>query len=247
MTVLEPLNAVVERGIALHKLIRLVVHGLGGEGYLNFIGNEFGHPEWLDFPRAGNNESYHHARRQWNLVDDQNLFYKYMNEFDKAMNMLEEKFNWLNTEMKFAAERYHEDDKTICFERAGLIFCFNFHPLKSHTDHWVGIDFAGEYKIVLDSDWPEFGGFNRRDRNITSHSFREEHVGKRCHIKTYLPCRTAVVFERVGSSANMEDLPPLEENLKNNVENTSSSLQSCEALGTKSEMNLNEEIPVHFL
>ena len=131
--------------------------------------------------------------------------------------------------------------QTICFERAGLIFCFNFHPLKSHTDHWVGIDFAGEYKIVLDSDWPEFGGFNRRDRNITSHSFREEHVGKRCHIKTYLPCRTAVVFERVGSSANMEDLPPLEENLKNNVTNNSALLQ------TKSETNLNEDIPAYFL
>ena len=79
-------NDIVDRGIALHKMIRLIVHGMGGEGYLNFMGNEFGHPEWLDFPRAGNNSSYQHARRQWNLPDDENLKYKFMNAFDAAMN-----------------------------------------------------------------------------------------------------------------------------------------------------------------
>merc|ERR1711892_400611 len=138
MSISQPMNAVVDRGIALHKMIRLVVHGLGGEGYLNFIGNEFGHPEWLDFPRAGNNESYQHARRQWNLVDDPNLAYKFMNEFDKAMNMLEEKHGWLDIAMGFAAERYHEEDKTITFERAGLVFCFNFHPSNSYSSYKVG-------------------------------------------------------------------------------------------------------------
>ena len=70
MSVLRPMSPVVERGVALHKMIRLVTHAMGGEGYLNFIGNEFGHPEWLDFPREGNGDSYMYARRQWNLVDD---------------------------------------------------------------------------------------------------------------------------------------------------------------------------------
>ena len=109
MSALHPANDIVNRGMALHKMIRLLVHGMGGdgylnfksigifwfhefflsisgEGYLNFIGNEFGHPEWLDFPRAGNNSSYHYARRQWNLVDDESLRYKFLNKFDAAMN-----------------------------------------------------------------------------------------------------------------------------------------------------------------
>jgi len=256
MTTLQPMNAVVDRGISLHKMIRLVVHGMGGEGYLNFIGNEFGHPEWLDFPRAGNNESYQHARRQWNLVDDQNLVYKFMNEFDMAMNLLEEKHGWLHTAMGFAAERYHEEDKTISFERAGLVFCFNFHPSKSHTDYMVGLDQAGEYRIVLDSDWPEFGGHNRRERGVTCHTYKEGHVGKRCHMKTYLPCRTAVVFERVGTSANMEDLVPEKQEPVNNESREArkfvpsskpapGTTQTCQRLRTMSEMN--DEIPAHFL
>jgi len=206
MSVFKPMSAVVERGISLHKMIRLVVHGMGGEGYLNFIGNEFGHPEWLDFPRAGNGESFQHARRQWILVDDQNLVYKFMNQFDRAMNMLEEQHGWLAADMGFATERYHEDDKTITFTRAGLVFCFNFHPSNSYTSYKVGIDQPGEYKIVLDSDWSEFGGHNRRDRSTTCHTYSEEHVGKKCHMLTYLPTRTAVVLERVGSSDHMEDI-----------------------------------------
>ncbi|KAF0990081.1 hypothetical protein HZS_5755 [Henneguya salminicola] len=70
MSFLEPKNLIIDRGIALHKMIRLITMGLGGEAYLTFMGNEFGHPEWLDFPRAGNNNSYHHARRQWHLVHE---------------------------------------------------------------------------------------------------------------------------------------------------------------------------------
>ncbi len=91
MSLLTPANSIVDRGMALHKVFRLLVHGLGGEGYLNFIGNEFGHPEWLDFPRAGNNSSYHYARRQFNLVDDANLRYRFLYEFDAALNRAEAK------------------------------------------------------------------------------------------------------------------------------------------------------------
>lgn len=93
-TMSEP-SLIIDRGIALHKMIRLLTHSLGGEAYLNFMGNEFGHPEWLDFPRVGNNDSYHYARRQWNLVDDQLLKYKYLNEFDRAMNLADDKYQWL--------------------------------------------------------------------------------------------------------------------------------------------------------
>ncbi len=96
MSDLTPLTHVVDRGLALHKLIRLLTYGLGGEGWLNFMGNEFGHPEWLDFPRVGNNESYAYARRQYNLVDDGLLRYKYLNRFDAAMNRLENEYKWLS-------------------------------------------------------------------------------------------------------------------------------------------------------
>jgi 1,4-alpha-glucan branching enzyme len=78
-------------------MIRLITHGLGGEGWLCFEGNEFGHPEWLDFPRAGNNSSFHYARRQWNVVDDKLLRYQFLNEFDAAMQHLEEKYGWLHS------------------------------------------------------------------------------------------------------------------------------------------------------
>lgn len=91
-------SLIIDRGIAMHKVIRLITNALGGEAYLNFMGNEFGHPEWLDFPRQGNNDSYHYARRQWNLVDDDLLKYKFLNEFDRAMNVTEEKYGWLHSE-----------------------------------------------------------------------------------------------------------------------------------------------------
>ncbi|GCB78365.1 hypothetical protein scyTo_0016814, partial [Scyliorhinus torazame] len=95
MSIMSPLTVVVDRGIQLHKMIRLITHALGGEGYLNFIGNEFGHPEWLDFPRIGNNESYHYARRQFNLLDNHLLRYCQLNTFDTDMNNVEEKYGWL--------------------------------------------------------------------------------------------------------------------------------------------------------
>lgn len=100
MSKMTPLTPIIDRGLALHKVIRLLTHSLGGESWLNFMGNEFGHPEWLDFPRIGNNESYHHARRQWNLVDDDLLRYKFLNNFDREMNLLEEKYKWLSSQSK---------------------------------------------------------------------------------------------------------------------------------------------------
>lgn len=163
MSTLSPPSLIIDRGIALHKMIRLITHGLGGEAYLNFMGNEFGHPEWLDFPRAGNNNSYHYARRQWNLIHDDLLKYKFLNEWDKAMNFAEEKYGWLASHPAYVSWK-HESDKVIAFERAGVVFVFNFHPNKSFVDYPVGVDCGGRYGIILNSDAPQFGGFDRVDQ-----------------------------------------------------------------------------------
>lgn len=131
-------NLIIDRGIALHKMIRLITNGLGGEAYLNFIGNEFGHPEWLDFPRIGNNESFHYARRQWSLIENDSLKYKFLNNWDRAMNFAEEKHGWLSDNDAGYVSWKHNDDKVIAFERCGLVFVFNFHCNKSFTDYKIG-------------------------------------------------------------------------------------------------------------
>ncbi|KAK3487028.1 alpha-glucan branching enzyme [Neurospora crassa] len=162
MSILTPLTPVIDRGMALHKMIRLLTHSLGGEGYLNFEGNEFGHPEWLDFPREGNQNSFWYARRQLNLTEDGLLRYQYLNNFDRSMNLTEDKYGWLHAPQAYISLK-HEGDKVIVFERAGLVFVFNFHPSNSYTDYRIGIEQAGTYRIVLDSDTKEHGGFNRLD------------------------------------------------------------------------------------
>lgn len=197
MSTLSEPSLVIDRGIALHKMIRLITHALGGEAYLNFMGNEFGHPEWLDFPRAGNNDSYHYARRQWNLVDDKLLKYKFLNEFDRAMNELEDKYGWLHADPAYVSWK-HESDKVITFERAGLVFVFNFHPTQSFTDYSVGTNWAGTYQPVLSSDDELFGGHNRIDRNCKHFSSPHGFAGRQHHFKVYTPSRTAVVYARVS-------------------------------------------------
>ncbi|VDM06929.1 unnamed protein product [Wuchereria bancrofti] len=197
MSVTSPLTPIIERGIALHKMIRLITYGLGGEAWLNFIGNEFGHPEWLDFPRVGNNESFCYCRRQWNLVDDELLRYKYLNNFDRAMNQLEQKHLFLSHGPAYTSWK-HQDDKVIAFERAGLLFIFNFHTHKSFSDYKIGIEVAGEYALALSTDDSEFGGFNRLDKNQHYFTFPEGYAGRRNHLFVYIPCRVAIVLEKVG-------------------------------------------------
>jgi len=162
MSDLTPLTPIIDRGLALHKMIRLLVSTLGGEAYLNFEGNEFGHPEWMDFPREGNGNSFAHARRQFNLIDDPLLRYKYLNEFDVAMNWLEDQHKWLSSPQAYVSLK-NENDKVIVFERAGLLFIFNFHSNQSFTDYRVGVDTPGEYKVALSSDESRFGGHDRID------------------------------------------------------------------------------------
>ncbi|KAF8529085.1 glycoside hydrolase family 13 protein [Hysterangium stoloniferum] len=195
MSDLTPLTPIIERGMALHKLIRFLCHSLGGEGYLNFEGNEFGHPEWLDFPREGNNNSFHYARRQWNILDDALLRYQYLNNFDEAMNKLEEKFHWLSAPPAYVSLK-HEKDKVIVFERAGLLFVFNFHPSESFADYRVGVEEPGEYHVVLSSDEKHFGGFERIDRTTKFFTTPMEWNGRKNWVQVYIPTRTALVLAK---------------------------------------------------
>jgi len=192
MAVLSVFTPVIERGLSLHKMIRLITHGLGGEGYLNFEGNEFGHPEWLDFPRDGNDNSYWYARRQFNLPDDDMLRYKFLNDFDSSMQWTEEKYGWLHSDQAYVSLK-NELDKVIVFERAGLLWIFNFHPTQSFTDYRVGVQVAGTYQTILDTDNPAFGGFGRNVKGTRFFTTPFEWNGRKNFIQTYLPTRTAIV------------------------------------------------------
>ncbi|KAG9236137.1 alpha-glucan branching enzyme [Amylocarpus encephaloides] len=167
MSTLTEFTPVIERGMALHKMIRLLTHALGGEGYLNFQGNEFGHPEWLDFPRAGNDNSFWYARRQFNLTEDRLLRYQFLNEFDSGMNLTEGKYGWLHTPQAYVSLK-NESDKVIVFERAGLVFAFNFNPTQSFADYRIGVEQAGTYRLVLNSDSKSYGGFERIDSDTSA-------------------------------------------------------------------------------
>ncbi|KAJ9193916.1 CAZyme family GH13 [Paecilomyces variotii] len=193
MSVLSPLTPIIERGMSLHKLIRLVTHGLGGEGYLNFEGNEFGHPEWLDFPREGNGNSFWYARRQLNLTEDPLLRYRFLNEFDRAMQLTEEKYGWLHSPQAYVSLK-NETDKVLVFERAGLLWIFNFHPTNSFTDYRVGVETAGTYRIVLDSDDTEFGGFGRNQKETRFFTTDLPWNGRKNFVQVYIPTRTALVL-----------------------------------------------------
>ncbi|XP_026098431.1 1,4-alpha-glucan-branching enzyme-like, partial [Carassius auratus] len=149
MSALTAMTPVIDRGIQLHKLIRLLTQSLGGEGYLNFMGNEFGHPEWLDFPRKGNNESYYYARRQFNLVDTEHLRYRQLYAFDRDMNLTEDKYGWLAAGQA-AVTTLNQTDKVIVFERSNLLFIFNFHPCNSYIDYRVAVEHAGKYPFTRD-------------------------------------------------------------------------------------------------
>ncbi|KAF8812235.1 glycoside hydrolase family 13 protein [Phlegmacium glaucopus] len=195
MSDITPMTPIIARGIALHKMIRLLTQSLGGEGYLNFEGNEFGHPEWLDFPREGNGNSFHYARRQWNVVDDKLLRYKYLNSFDGAMNHLADRYGWLEAPQAYVSLK-NEVDKVLVYERAGLLFVFNFHPSKSFTDYRVGVDDAGEYGIVLSSDERRFGGFDNISLDAKFFTTPMEWNGRKNWIQVYVPTRTCIVLAK---------------------------------------------------
>lgn len=185
-------SLIIDRGIALHKMIRLITASLGGEGYLNFMGNEFGHPEWIDFPREGNGWSYHYCRRQWSLADNKDLKYPFLLEFDHKMIKFLKKERILT---KKAADKWiHNDDKVIIFTKGDLVFAFNFSPTNSYTDYFIPVDSAGEYQVVLSTDNENFGGFNRVDENYlyTAKKSNDKRIG----FNLYLPSRTAIVLKK---------------------------------------------------
>jgi len=188
-------NLVVERGIALHKMIRLITVALGGQAYLNFMGNEFGHPEWIDFPREGNDWSYQYARRQWSLMDNPLLRYHYLSDFDRAMIKLVKDARLLSS--LYANQlNCDENNKCLVFERAGLIFLFNFHTTGSIPGYEFAVPQPGDYKIVLNTDHVNFGGHGRiNDGMIYNTRFDEASSTHRLSI--YSTNRTAIVLSRV--------------------------------------------------
>ena len=197
-------NYTVERGMALHKMIRLVTLATINGGYLNFMGNEWGHPEWIDFPREGNGWSYKYARRQWSLVDREDLKYKYLNGWDNRMiELVAGEYNFQAMPIEKLWEK--DDDQVLAFKRGDLVFVFNFSPVQSFTDYGF-LAPEGEYEVVLDSDSEAYGGFGNIDDKI--HHFTQpdplyKPAGKGW-LKMYLPARTAqvlrVVRKRRGSA-----------------------------------------------
>ena len=194
MSKLMSSSLTVDRGLALHKMIRLVTATTINGGYLNFMGNEFGHPEWIDFPREGNNWSYRYARRQWNLADDRNLKYHELGDFDKAMiHLIRSVPDFQSTQLVKIWDK--DDDNILAYMRDDLLFVFNFHPQKSYSDYGILVP-QGKYQIILDTDDKAFGGFGLNDDSI--HHFTQYDPlyapGNKGWLKLYLPARTAFVM-----------------------------------------------------
>lgn len=187
----------VDRGIALHKMIRLITASTINGGYLNFMGNEFGHPEWIDFPREGNGWSYKYARRQWNLVDNKDLCYHWLGDFDREM--LKTIKSVRNFQDKPVVEIWHDDgDQVLCFMRGDLVFVFNFSPTRSYTDYGFLVP-TGSYEVVLNTDSKDFGGNGFADDTMT-HLTNYDPLYVKDHkewLKLYIPARSAVVLKKV--------------------------------------------------
>jgi len=183
-------NPVIDRAIALHKMIRLFTLA-GGEAYLNFMGNEFGHPEWIDFPREGNGWSFHYCRRQWSLRDNGFLKYQWLGDFDRDMVLLTKKHRMFTQRMG-DLHLIKDPEQVIVFSRKGLLFAFNFHPSQSLTNVLVPVPCHADYTLELSSDDGKYGGQNLVSHDVTY--FTKEFDGK-IFVELYLPARTAVVLK----------------------------------------------------
>ncbi len=182
---------VIDRAIALHKMIRLLTMAAGGTGYLTFMGNEFGHPEWIDFPRPGNGNSFKYCRRQWSLLNNPNLKYTYLNHFDKDM-VQTAKYYHIFDQVWPTLNWIHEDDHVLAFERGGLLFVFNFAPTKSYTDYAIPVSRGTDYEVLFSSDDYCYNGYGRVARNTFS-AYTPGIEGN--HVRLYLPARTAIVLK----------------------------------------------------
>lgn len=192
-------SLIIDRGIALHKMIRLITFSLAGEAYLNFMGNEFGHPEWIDFPREGNGYSYHYCRRQWSLVDADYLRYKGLAEFDRAMMKLDDRFDLLEDKL---IERLlvHEDNKQLVYRRGPLVFVFNFHPTRSYSDWRIPVPDPADYQVILDTDHKSFEGKGLCKEHPIHIVENIPWQGRSQSIQVYVPARTAQVLAPVKTS-----------------------------------------------
>jgi len=186
-------NINIDRGINLHNLIRFFTISLGGEAYLNFMGNEFGHPEWIDFPREGNNWSYQHARRQWSLQQNETLKYQYLYTFEKAM-LAFVKENQILTANSCRELWVGKAENILVFERANLVFVFNFHPNESQFNYDIQTTYTGKYELVFNSDAPYFGGFDRLKGNNQHISVSKDNLPM---MPVYSPNRSAQVYKRL--------------------------------------------------
>jgi 1,4-alpha-glucan branching enzyme len=191
----EDSHFTVERGIALHKIIRLLTASTINGGYLNFMGNEFGHPEWIDFPRQGNGWSHKYARRQWSLADNPHLKYEYLGAFDRElMHLISSNAKHLQG---FPVERcINNDDQMLAYQRGDLVFVTNLHPYKSYTGYGILVD-KGSYDVVLNTDSIRFGGYGHINESIEH--FTQKGLEKNPELewlKLYLPARTALVLKK---------------------------------------------------
>ena len=190
-------NGAVNRGIAMHKMIRLVTLATINGGYLNFMGNEFGHPEWIDFPREGNGWSYKYARRQWDLVDRKELRYCELNAFDNAMiHLVDDIYDFQALPVVKLWDK--DDDQVLAFMRGNYVFVFNWAPFESYSDYGF-LAPEGEYEVVLSSDNPEYGGFGNIDEGVHHFTQHDELYAKdgKGWLKLYLPARTCQVLKKL--------------------------------------------------
>lgn len=191
-------NLLIDRGMALHKMIRLATISLGGQGYLNFMGNEFGHPDWIDFPREGNGWSYTHARRQWSLVDNPLLRYGQLNDFDRAMIRTVRRCDLLRQGFAYNLSM-DQAQQTMAFAYPGLIFVFNWSPSSSMPDYEIPVLEPGMYRVLLSTDDARFGGQQRHDHAVKHFTYsRQDGDGMlRHYLKIYNVTRTAVIYKKV--------------------------------------------------
>ena len=188
-------NLIVDRGIALHKMIRLATAGAAGGAYLNFMGNEFGHPEWIDFPREGNGWSYNHCRRIWSISEDPELKYHWLYDFDREMiHFINEHKLLTIPSVDFVLG--NKPDHVLAFHRGLFLFVFNFNPTQSFTDYGIPLG-RGKYKIILNTDSGRFGGHDLVDENLSYYTMPSSGITSQHYLKLYLPARTAFVMKKI--------------------------------------------------
>ena len=198
-------DSVIERGMALHKMIRMVTMTLGGEGYLNFMGNEFGHPEWIDFPREGNGWSHFYCRRQWHLADDPQLKYRYLQAFDKAMI----EFLKAHTIFRGAPRSLFidNDKQVLVYERSDVVFALNFSPTNHYEGYWLTVPEEGKYRVILSTDEGRFGGWDRISEEYVYTA--TEGADGMPKLQIYLPARTGLCMIKTGREMKIKEKKPL--------------------------------------